>query len=126
MSRPGAGNPGVWAVVVAAAVTASMAMGIRQTFGLFLLPLGAEEGIPAVALAKAVGRAGATFPAVYNAANEQAVDAFHDGRLSFLGITDTIARVVDAHEPPPALTVESLAEAELWARRKADAIIAAS
>ena len=41
---------GVWAVVIAAAVTASMAMGIRQTFGLFLLPLGAEEGIPAVAL----------------------------------------------------------------------------
>ncbi|HZU92883.1 MAG TPA: 1-deoxy-D-xylulose-5-phosphate reductoisomerase [Microbacterium sp.] len=85
-----------------------------------------DATFPAVALAKAVGRAGATFPAVYNAANEQAVDAFHDGRLSFLGITDTIARVVDAHEPPPALTVESLAEAELWARRKADAIIAAS
>ncbi|MBP0445329.1 MFS transporter [Roseomonas sp. SSH11] len=42
-------NPSVWAVVIAAAVTASMAMGIRQTFGLFLLPLGAEEGITAMA-----------------------------------------------------------------------------
>ena len=80
---------------------------------------------PAVDLAKAVGRAGRTFPAVFNAANEQAVDAFHEGRLSFLGIVDLIQRVVDAHEPPAELTRESLAEAELWARRTADARIAA-
>ncbi|WP_435744137.1 1-deoxy-D-xylulose-5-phosphate reductoisomerase [Microbacterium sp. PMB16] len=83
------------------------------------------KAFPSVALAKAVGRAGATFPAVYNAANEQAVDAFHEGRLSFLGIVDTIARVVDAHEPPDALTVDSLAAAEVWARRTADRLIAA-
>ena len=56
-----------------------------------------DVAFPAVDLAKAVGRAGATFPAVYNAANEQAVDAFHEGRLPFLGIVDTISRVVDAH-----------------------------
>lgn len=83
-----------------------------------------DGAFPAVALAKAVGRAGATFPAVYNAANEQAVDAFHEGRLPFLGIVDTISRVVDAHEPPDTLTVESLAEAEAWARRTADQLIA--
>ncbi|CAN7299497.1 1-deoxy-D-xylulose-5-phosphate reductoisomerase [Microbacterium foliorum] len=83
-----------------------------------------DVAFPAVDLAKAVGRAGATFPAVYNAANEQAVDAFHEGRLPFLGIVDTISRVVDAHEPPQTLTVESLAEAEEWARRKADELIA--
>lgn len=85
-----------------------------------------DKAFPAVALAKAVGRAGATFPAVYNAANEQAVNAFHEGRLPFLGIVDTIARVVDAHEPPDTLTVESLAAAELWAREKADRLIAAA
>jgi 1-deoxy-D-xylulose-5-phosphate reductoisomerase len=83
-----------------------------------------DSAFPSVALAKSVGRAGATFPAVYNAANEQAVDAFHEGRLPFLGIVDTIARVVDAHEPPDALTVESLAAAESWAREKADRLIA--
>ena len=87
-------------------------------------PLDAEA-FPSVALAKAVGRAGGTFPAVYNAANEQAVDAFHEGRLSFLGIVDTIARVVDAHDAPDALTVETLAEAEAWARSTADRMIAA-
>ncbi len=84
-----------------------------------------DEAFPAVALAKAVGRAGATFPAVYNAANEQAVDAFHEGRLPFLGIVDTIAAVVDAHDAPDELTVESLGEAERWARETADRIIAA-
>ncbi|MGW9156403.1 MULTISPECIES: 1-deoxy-D-xylulose-5-phosphate reductoisomerase [unclassified Microbacterium] len=84
------------------------------------------EAFPSVALAKAVGRAGGTFPAVYNAANEQAVDAFHEGRLSFLGIVDTIARVVDAHDAPDALTVETLAAAEAWARTTADRMIAGS
>ncbi len=47
-------NQSVWAVVIAAAVAASMAMGIRQTFGLFLLPLGAETGISLVTLGLAV------------------------------------------------------------------------
>ncbi|MGM7666171.1 1-deoxy-D-xylulose-5-phosphate reductoisomerase [Microbacterium sp. A93] len=82
-----------------------------------------DEAFPAVALAKSVGRAGRTFPAVFNAANEQAVDAFHEGRLPFLGIVDTIARVVDAHDSPDQLTVESLAEAEAWARATADQLI---
>jgi 1-deoxy-D-xylulose-5-phosphate reductoisomerase len=81
---------------------------------------------PAVRLAKRVGRAGATYPAVFNAANEQAVDAFHEGRLSFLGILDTVERVVDAHEAPGELTRASLAEAESWARRTADQAIAAA
>ncbi|WP_040163803.1 1-deoxy-D-xylulose-5-phosphate reductoisomerase [Microbacterium gorillae] len=84
------------------------------------------EAFPSVALAKRVGTAGRTFPAVFNAANEQAVDAFHEGRLSFPGIVDTIARVVDAHDAPDELTRESLAEAETWARARADKLIAAA
>jgi len=84
-----------------------------------------NAAFPAVALAKHVGRVGRTFPAVYNAANEQAVNAFHEGRLSFLAIVETIQRVVDAHEPPDELTVESLADAEAWARATADRMIAA-
>jgi hypothetical protein len=83
-----------------------------------------EAAFPAVALAKQVGEAGRTYPGVYNAANEQAVDAFHEGRLPFLGIVDTVRRVVDAHDAPAELTRESLAEAEAWARREADRIIA--
>jgi 1-deoxy-D-xylulose-5-phosphate reductoisomerase len=85
-----------------------------------------EDAFPAVTLAKRVGRAGATFPAVFNAANEQAVDAFHEGRLSFPGIVELVERVVEAHEPESPLTRESLAAAEVWARDAADRAIAAA
>jgi len=84
-----------------------------------------EEAFPSVALAKQVGRLGGTYPAVFNAANEQAVDAFHEGRLNFTGIVDTVTRVVESHESEGALTRESLFEAERWARETADRAIAA-
>ncbi|MBL5972910.1 MAG: 1-deoxy-D-xylulose-5-phosphate reductoisomerase [Candidatus Leucobacter sulfamidivorax] len=83
-----------------------------------------SAAFPAVALAKEVGRAGRTFPAVYNAANEEAVEVFHEGRIGFLGIVDTIRAVLDAHDPPAELTVGTLAEAEEWARARAKRIIA--
>ncbi|WP_430646117.1 1-deoxy-D-xylulose-5-phosphate reductoisomerase [Agromyces sp. GXS1127] len=84
-----------------------------------------EAAFPAVKLAKQVGRAGGEYPAVFNAANEQAVAAFHAGRIGFTEIVDTVRAVVDAHEAPSgALTVESLAEAERVARRAADLRIA--
>jgi 1-deoxy-D-xylulose-5-phosphate reductoisomerase len=85
-----------------------------------------DDAFPAVRLAKRVGRAGGTYPAVFNAANEQAVDAFHEGRLPFLGIVDVVDRVVDQHEAPGALTREALTEAERWARDAADRAIAAA
>jgi len=76
---------------------------------------------PAVALAKQVGRAGGEYPAVFNAANEEAVTAFHAGRIGFLDIVDTVRAVVESHEASAAgLTVASLAEAERSARRAAN------
>ncbi|WP_030142904.1 1-deoxy-D-xylulose-5-phosphate reductoisomerase [Mycetocola saprophilus] len=83
-----------------------------------------NAAFPAVELAKTVGRAGLSYPAVYNAANEQAVLAFHAGALDYLGIIDTVRAVVEKHEAEDALTLESLAEAERWARATADALIA--
>lgn len=83
-----------------------------------------DAAFPAVELAKKVGRAGATYPAVFNAANEQAVAAFHAGSLPFLGIVDTVQRVVESHEADGALTRESLHAAEEWARATADSVIA--
>ncbi len=82
------------------------------------------EAFPAVALAKSVGTAGSTSPAVFNAANEQAVTAFHAGRIGYLDILETVERVVDAHSPERDLTRETLAFAELWARAEADRLIA--
>jgi 1-deoxy-D-xylulose-5-phosphate reductoisomerase len=77
-----------------------------------------DEAFPAVRLAKRVGMAGSTYPAVFNAANEEAVTAFHAGRIGYLGILETVERVVDAHEPLP-LTLEGVLEAETWARAEA-------
>lgn len=86
-----------------------------------------ETVFGAVALARRVGEARGTYPAVFNAANEQAVDAFHDGKIRFDQIVSTIERVVDAHEAPSgALTRDSLTEAEAWARRTADDVIRGS
>src|SRR5438128_7618592 len=59
------------------------------------LPLD-DEAFPAVRLARQVGVAGRCLPAIYNAANEECVAAFHDGILPFTGIVDTVAAVVEA------------------------------
>ena len=83
-----------------------------------------EAAFPSVALAKRVGEAGGTYPAVFNAANEQAVAAFHAGRIGFLDIVDTIERVVDLHtEGSGALTLEGVLDAETWARSTADSLL---
>ncbi len=60
------------------------------------LPLD-DEAFPAVALARRAGAAGGTAPAVYNAANEVCVDAFHERAIRFTDIVDTVARVLDRH-----------------------------
>lgn len=84
-----------------------------------------DTAFPAVRLARHVGERGGTYPAVYNAANEVAVEAFHDGRIGFLDIVDTVERVVEAHDgnDSDASTVESVLAADAWARAAAvDAI----
>jgi 1-deoxy-D-xylulose-5-phosphate reductoisomerase len=85
-----------------------------------------NEAFPAVELAKTVGRAGGTHPAVFNAANEQAVQAFHAGRIGYLDILDIIERVVESHEPGGSASLDGVLEAERWARAAADRMIAAA
>lgn len=84
-----------------------------------------NEAFPALNLAKQVGAAKGTYPAVFNAANEEAVDAFHDGRIPCTGIVDAVSEVVDRHDAPAELTLESLAEAEAWARAEAHRVFGA-
>ena len=85
-----------------------------------------DDAFPAVRLARQVGEAGGTHPAVYNAANEVCVDAFHDGAIGFLDIVDTVAAVVEAHATTAAGdagSVEGVLEADAWARAQAAAIL---
>lgn len=83
-----------------------------------------EQVFRSVALARQVGTAGRTYPAVYNAANEQAVEAFHRGKIGFNQIVDLIDRVVTSHDAERELTLEGVLAAEKWARDRADGIIA--
>lgn len=86
-----------------------------------LMPLDADT-FPAVALARHVGAAGRTSPAVYNAANEECVAAFLDGRLAFPAIVDTVSRVVSEHDDASGgdpLTLEGVLRADGWARARA-------
>jgi 1-deoxy-D-xylulose-5-phosphate reductoisomerase len=88
-------------------------------------PLDAEA-FPAVGLAKDAARQGNTFPAVFNAANEEAVGAFHAGRIRFTDIVDTVDSVLSEHSGSSGLTVESVLDAERWARARAHERLAVS
>lgn len=86
-----------------------------------------DEAFPAVRLARESVAASATHPAVYNAANEEAVEAFHAGRIAFPEIVDTVGRVLADHEGTPSadVTLGHVMEAERWARERAHRVLAA-
>jgi 1-deoxy-D-xylulose-5-phosphate reductoisomerase len=80
---------------------------------------------PALDLARAAGSAGGCLPAVFNAANEEAVAAFLAGRCAWTGIDETLAAVLDAAgewagEPRD---VDDVHAAEVWARRRAGELL---
>jgi 1-deoxy-D-xylulose-5-phosphate reductoisomerase len=83
---------------------------------------------PAVDLARAAGKAGGCLPAVFNAANEEAVHGFLAGRGTWLGIVDTVAEVLagaDGWSRDPA-DVDDVLAAEGWARARAGEVLAAA
>jgi 1-deoxy-D-xylulose-5-phosphate reductoisomerase len=84
-----------------------------------------HRAFPAIELARTAGRAGGCAPAVFNAANEEMVEAFHSGRTEFLAIVDTVGRILEdwlatrhAALAEPR-TVEDIEDAERWARAQA-------
>lgn len=76
------------------------------------------RAFPAVDLMKAAGGRGGTWPAVFNAANEEAVRAFHRGRLRFPRIVETVGEVLEDHDGSGEPRLEDVLEAEDWARRR--------
>ncbi|MGH8776755.1 MAG: 1-deoxy-D-xylulose-5-phosphate reductoisomerase [Jiangellaceae bacterium] len=86
------------------------------------LPLD-DDAFPAVSLARDAGTRGGTAPAVYNAANEECVAAFLDGRLAFPTIVDTVGAVLTEHEVGNVTSVDDVLAAESWARVRAREII---
>jgi 1-deoxy-D-xylulose-5-phosphate reductoisomerase len=77
------------------------------------------ERFPAIELARRAGEVGGTLPAVLNAANEVAVEAFVNRKINFPQITKTVRRVMDVHKVVPHPILQQILEADDWARREA-------
>lgn len=77
------------------------------------------ERFPALNLARAAMRLGGTAPAVLNAANEIAVQAYLDGATTFYGITACIEDVLERHEVVARPALPDIFAADEWARRAA-------
>ena len=78
-----------------------------------------EAAFPCLRLAREAIVAGGTAPAVLNAANEIAVDAFLAGRLGFSGIAELVERTLEALPVSPAIDLDTILEANARARRTA-------
>ena len=77
------------------------------------------DRFPSLLLARRAGEAGGTLPAVLNAANEVAVEAFVNGRSNFPQIAETVRRTMERHQVVAHPTLEQILEADAWARREA-------
>jgi 1-deoxy-D-xylulose-5-phosphate reductoisomerase len=84
-----------------------------------------EDRFPALRLARRAGEAGGTSPAVLNAANEIAVDAFVNRRISFLQITETVKVTMDRHTVVEHPSLDEILAADTWARQEAAAVTSA-
>ncbi len=82
------------------------------------------DKFPCLGLAYAALRQGGTCPAVLNAANEVTVEHFLNGQLRFPDIAALNERVLGAHTPVPVTDLDSLLEADSWARTQARQLIA--
>jgi 1-deoxy-D-xylulose-5-phosphate reductoisomerase len=74
---------------------------------------------PALELARWAGEEGGTLPAVLNAANEVAVEAFLNGRISFCQISQMVSRTLKSHSKTAHPGLEQILEADAWARAEA-------
>jgi len=77
------------------------------------------DDFPALGLARRAGETGGTLPAVLNAANEIAVSAFLEKRMSFPQIWQTVEQVMDAHESVAQPDLDEILRADYWARAEA-------
>ena len=81
------------------------------------------DRFPLLRIALACGDAGSTYPTVMSAADDVAVEAFLHGRLRFVDLPAVVQQVIDAHQPVGPLTVESVLEADAWARAETKRVI---
>ncbi len=81
------------------------------------------DKFPCLALAYTAGKAGGTLPAVLNASNEMAVQAFLDRRIPFVKIPEVISRTMEIHSVVANPELPDIIEADRWARKMADELL---
>ena len=81
------------------------------------------EAFPSLAIAIECGKAGGTLPCAFNAANEEAVNAFLEGKIKYLDIPYITASVTQAHHNVLVPTLEDIEAADAAARVAAKAVI---
>ena len=77
-----------------------------------------EDRFPALGLARRAGEIGGTLPAVFNAANEVAVERFCAGTLRFHEISEWVARVMERHSVVENPSLAEILQADGWARNE--------
>ncbi len=82
------------------------------------LDLPDHERFPCLRLAYRALEKGGSATAVLNAANEEAVAAFLDGRIPFTAIAESVREVLDDHLPSTLNRLEDVLEADAWARER--------
>lgn len=122
------GNPDMRVPILYALTSPERGPSPGETFDLAGLQLGFEtpdtEAFPALDIAYRAGHAGGSAPAVLNAADEIAVEAFLQGRLGFLGIAEVVARTIEDVEWRELETVDEVVEVDREARETAASLIA--
>ncbi|BAS27530.1 1-deoxy-D-xylulose-5-phosphate reductoisomerase [Limnochorda pilosa] len=81
-----------------------------------------RERFPLLEAAYRAGRLGGTYPAVLNAADEVAVQAFLDGRLRLVEIETVVHQVLERHQGVQAPDLEQVRQADQWARQQAEGL----
>jgi 1-deoxy-D-xylulose-5-phosphate reductoisomerase len=83
-----------------------------------------HDRFPCLGLAYKALTGGGSLPAVLNAANEEAVGAFLDGRVPFTAIAACVSELMDAHPCRPVQALDDVLAADAWAREQARAVLA--
>ena len=81
------------------------------------------EAFPSLKIAVDCGKAGGTLPCAFNAANEEAVNAFLHDKIKYLDIPYITAAVTQAHDNVAAPQIEDIEQADAWARAEAQRVI---
>lgn len=125
LSRSDMGFPIQYAVTYPDRVTGALQPLDLATLGRLEFEAPREDVFPALRLAREAGTKGGTSPAVLNAANEVAVDAFLAGRITFPRIWETVEAALSSHASIAHPGLTDLLEADAWAREHARASVAA-